>query len=116
MRLTVGQSIFEWSTSQRRNAIELDPLGLSLKNKTELGGKILVPPNQLTFFGGIRDATPDAWGRRVIEAHHQVPANSLPESIYLLEAGQNRVGALDISRTLHAPIERKKVDFHSLSA
>ena len=42
-----------------------------------------------------RDATPDFWGRRVIEARLKVPANSLPESTYLLEAGSDRIGDLE---------------------
>ncbi len=61
-----------------------------------------MPANGLPLFGGIRDAAPDAWGRRVIEARHKVPANSLPESVYLLEAGSDRVGALDIRDSLEA--------------
>jgi len=35
-------------------------------------------------------------GRRVIESRLKVPANSLPESAYLLHAGSQRVGAIDI--------------------
>jgi serine/threonine-protein kinase HipA len=47
------------------------------------------------MFGAVRDALPDAWGRRVIENKLNVPANSLSESQYLLHAGSNRLGALD---------------------
>ncbi len=65
-------------------------------------GKALFPPNNLPSFGGIRDAAPDAWGRRVIESRLKVPANSLPESIYLLHAGSQRVGALDIRSSREA--------------
>jgi len=61
------------------------------------------PQPGLTLFGGIRDAAPDAWGRRVIEARVKAEANGLPESTYLLAAGSNRVGALDIRATLDAP-------------
>jgi serine/threonine-protein kinase HipA len=80
----------------RPNAIEVDPVSLSLKEKDAFRGKKAFPENRLPFFGGIRDAAPDAWGRRVIEAKLKVPANSLPESTYLLEAGSERVGALDV--------------------
>lgn len=48
------------------------------------------------LFGAIRDAAPDSWGRRVIESRLKKPANSLPESTYLLEAGHHRAGALDV--------------------
>ena len=61
-----------------------------------------MPPAGLALFGGIRDAAPDAWGRRVIEAKLKVPPNSLPESIYLLHAGSERVGALDVRLNLQS--------------
>ena len=81
---------------QRKNAFELDPRALSLREKQDARGALLFPLPGLSEFGGIRDAAPDAWGRRVIEARLQVPANSLNEFTYLLEAGSDRVGALDI--------------------
>ncbi len=81
---------------RRPGALEVDPVSLSLRDKLSVRGKALFPPNNLPGFGGIRDAAPDAWGRRVIESRLKVPANSLPESAYLLHAGSQRVGALDI--------------------
>jgi serine/threonine-protein kinase HipA len=81
---------------ERPGALEVDPVSLSLQDKSAVHGKALFPPNKLLMFGGIRDAAPDAWGRRVIESRLKVPANSLPESTYLLHAGSQRVGALDI--------------------
>lgn len=84
----------------RANAIEVDPVSLSLNDRAAVREKILHPANALPVFGGIRDAAPDAWGRRVIEAKLKVPANSLPESQYLLHAGSDRVGALDIRQSL----------------
>jgi len=80
----------------RPGALEVDPVSLSIGDKSVVRGKALFPPNNLPFFGGIRDTAPDAWGRRVIESRLRVPANSLPESVYLLHAGSQRVGALDI--------------------
>jgi serine/threonine-protein kinase HipA len=88
---------------ERRNRIEIDPVGLGLLKAPPAKGVRLFPPHELTLFGGIRDAAPDAWGRRVIENRLGAPANSLPESHYLLHAGPNRVGALDIRAGLHAP-------------
>jgi len=81
---------------ERPGAFEVDPVSLSLVDKAQILYKALVPANGLPIFGGIRDAAPDAWGRRVIEAKFKVPANSLPESTYLLQAGSDRVGALDL--------------------
>ncbi len=85
---------------RRTDALEVDPVSLSLNQIQEIAGKRLLPAKGLVFFGGIRDAAPDAWGRRVIEAKLKVPANSLPESQYLLHAGSNRIGALDIREAI----------------
>ena len=87
--------------ARRADALEVDPVSLSLRDRAEVLGKRLLPANGLPLFGGIRDAAPDAWGRRVIEAKLKVPANSLPESQYLLHAGSDRVGALDIRESIH---------------
>src|SRR6202789_839238 len=81
---------------ERPGALEVDPVSLSLRDKSVVRGNALFPPNNLPTFGGIRDAAPDAWGRRVIESRLKVPSNSLPESSYLLHAGSQRVGAIDI--------------------
>ena len=80
----------------RADALEVDPVSLAIRGPQSVRGKLLLPANRLVSFGGIRDAAPDSWGRRVIEAKLRVPANSLPESQYLLHAGSERVGALDI--------------------
>src|ERR1700736_5345184 len=88
---------------ERPGALEVDPVSLSLRDKSVVRGNALFPPNNLPTFGGIRDAAPDAWGRRVIESKLKVPANSLPESTYLIQAGSQRGGAIDIRESLAAP-------------
>lgn len=85
----------------RSDALEVDPVSLSIRDREAVRAKRMQPANNLPLFGGIRDAAPDAWGRRVIEAKLKVPANSLPESQYLLHAGSDRVGALDIRQTIN---------------
>ncbi len=90
---------------ERKNRLEIDPVGLGFVKGQNVKGVKLYPPADLALFGGIRDAAPDAWGRRVIENKLRVPANSLPESEYLLRAGSNRVGALDIRPDLNAPAQ-----------
>lgn len=87
----------------RSNAIEVDPVSLSISPKNAVYQKKITPVSDLQMFGGIRDATPDAWGRRVIEAKLKAQANDLPESTYLLEAGSNRIGALDIRPDINSP-------------
>lgn len=98
----VAASSFAYGTRYLRRAgrFEIDPVSLALANLAE--GVERFPSNGLKQFGGIRDAAPDSWGRRVIEAQRRVPANSLPESEYLLAAGSDRVGALDVRTSLTA--------------
>jgi serine/threonine-protein kinase HipA len=85
----------------RPDALEVDPVSLGIADLEQVQGKRRLPVHGLPLFGGIRDAAPDSWGRRVIEAKLKVPANSLPESQYLLHAGSDRVGALDIRASIH---------------
>jgi serine/threonine-protein kinase HipA len=82
---------------QRANAVPVDPVALALADGG--GDAVLVPPDGLALFGALRDATPDAWGRRVIENRLRAPPNGLPESTYLDHAGPHRAGALDIRPT-----------------
>src|SRR3954465_5300675 len=55
----------------------------------------------LSMPGCIRDAAPDAWGRRVIinkklgRRGKEVDTAELDELTYLLESGSDRIGALD---------------------
>lgn len=87
----------------RPQALEVDPVSLSISDKAAIRNKRILPVGDLKMFGGVRDAAPDAWGRRVIEAKLKVSANDLPESTYLLEAGSNRIGALDVRVSIDAP-------------
>ena len=86
---------------RRPNALPVDPIGLPLGDGRE--GEEWVPPAGLALFGAIRDAMPDAWGRRVIENRLHATANQLPESVYLDQAGRYRAGALDIRPTPASP-------------
>lgn len=79
---------------RRRNAVDVDPVSLPVGS----GGE-LAPINQLAMFGAFRDAMPDFWGRRVIEARLRAPPDSLAESVYLDHAGPSRSGALDFRAT-----------------
>ena len=62
----------------------------------------------LTMPGSIRDAAPDAWGRRVIinkklgRKGADTDTAELNELTYLLESGSDRIGALDFQ---HSPTE-----------
>lgn len=81
---------------QRANAVPVDPISLPLDQGDDAE---LVPAAGLALFGALRDATPDAWGRRVIENQLRAPPNGLSESAYLDHAGPHRAGALDVRET-----------------
>ncbi len=101
--LQVQASIFAYGRRYvtRANALPVDPVALALeagRNDEEL-----VPTAGLAMFGALRDATPDAWGRRVIENRLRAPPNGLPESVYLDHAGPHRAGALDVRESPTSP-------------
>lgn len=101
--VTASEFAYGLKYLDRHNAIEIDPVSLSIADKAAVRKRKIVPAANLKMFGGIRDAAPDAWGRRVIEAKLHANANDLPESTYLLEAGSNRIGALDVRADINAP-------------
>lgn len=86
----------------RPKAVPVDSGNLRLEGAVPGSEALLEPTQGLEFFGAIRDAMPDLWGRRVIENRLRVPPDSLPETRYLMEAGSNRFGALDIRRDLRS--------------
>ncbi len=54
----------------------------------------------LPLAGCLRDAAPDAWGRRVLNSRLAAdPDIPLSELTYLLESGSDRIGALDFQRS-----------------
>src|SRR5664279_4042924 len=57
------------------------------------------PLSELDLAGCLRDGTPDAWGRRVIESELGVEEESLSELEYMLQSGSNRFGALDFQES-----------------
>jgi serine/threonine-protein kinase HipA len=63
------------------------------------------PPLGLTLASAIRDAAPDAWGRRVILnrtfgiKRDELNGLEVDELVFLLESGSDRVGALDFQHS-----------------
>ncbi len=76
----------------------------------------------LSMPGCIRDAAPDAWGRRVIInkklgfKRDEIDVNILDELTYLLESGSDRIGALDfqLSPTNYVPRQSKNAALEEL--
>jgi Uncharacterized protein related to capsule biosynthesis enzymes len=84
---------------ERPNAITIYEPELPLKKG------VLPLLDGLTMPGCIRDAAPDAWGRRVIinkklgQKGKAADTDALGELTYLLESGSDRIGALDFQRS-----------------
>ena len=83
---------------RRQNAVAVDPVSLPLGPGAERTD--ILPTGGLELFGALRDATPDRWGRRVIENRLGADPDSLPESVFLDRAGPHRAGALGVQTTL----------------
>jgi serine/threonine-protein kinase HipA len=72
---------------------------------------LLPLPTGLSMPGSLRDAAPDAWGRRVIlnqlfgNARRDSDTAEVDELTYLLQSGSDRIGALDfqVSATHYVP-------------
>jgi serine/threonine-protein kinase HipA len=88
---------FIYGRSYRENP-EAIPLYLP---ELPLGSDLIRPMHGLAMPSSIRDASPDAWGRRVIlnrasgQKGDALDELELDELTFLLESGSDRVGALD---------------------
>jgi serine/threonine-protein kinase HipA len=87
------------SYRERADAIALSPFELPLQPGT------FEPVGMNAIHSCLRDAAPDAWGRRVIG--YKYPDLAADELDYLLLSGSDRIGALDfqVSATEYAPRE-----------
>ena len=86
---------------ERRDAIALDPFRLPLGNAVQEFTKLKGIP------GAVRDAGPDAWGRRVIEHKLERGPGDLEELDYLLNGPQDGAGYLSFGLTLQTPAQRR---------
>ncbi|MFQ5705268.1 MAG: type II toxin-antitoxin system HipA family toxin [Gemmatimonadales bacterium] len=91
----VGRLVYGRSFLGRYHAVALDPFQLPLSPREYRTAKLN------GMFGVLRDAAPDAWGRRVIE--HRLGHQDLDEFDYLMAAGDDRAGALSFGPTAVPP-------------
>jgi serine/threonine-protein kinase HipA len=82
---------------ERKDAIAFDPFQLALGDTVQEFTKLKGIP------GAVRDAGPDAWGRRVIEHKLQRGPRDLEEIDYLLNGPQDGAGNLSFGATLDPP-------------
>jgi len=98
--IAVGRFVYGRSYLARDNAVPIDPLELKLERRvyetTLLQG----------VFGALRDASPDYWGRRIIERHFGSPGPG--ELDCLLYSPDDRAGALGFGLEPQPPAPRRK--------
>ncbi len=93
--------VYGRSYLQRENAIALSPFELPLQKGT------FEPAGMNTIHSCLRDAAPDAWGRRVIG--YKYPNLEANELDYMLLSSSQRIGALDFQQDNEYYQSRAKV-------
>src|SRR5215468_9142737 len=96
----LGRFVYGKSYLARRNAVAIDPVELKLSGDTYETARLN------GVFGALRDASPDYWGRRVIEKHAGIA--QLGELDYLLNSADDRAGALGFGLNQRPPSPRRK--------
>ena len=86
---------------QRREAVSLDPFHLPLAKQVFEFTQLKDIP------GAVRDAGPDAWGRRVIEHKLERSAADLQEIDYLLHGPQDGAGYLSFGLKAEPPAPKR---------
>ncbi len=107
-----GRLMFNYGQSYlaRKNAIAIYDPELPLR-----AGEIPLH-NKLQLPSCIRDASPDAWGRRVIVNRtlgfkgRDADITELDELTYLLDSGSDRIGALDFQRSATNYVPRQQAN------
>ncbi|KZD07380.1 type II toxin-antitoxin system HipA family toxin [Oceanibaculum pacificum] len=96
----VGAFVYGRSYRERADAVEIDPVEL------RLSGRVYETARMDGFFGAIRDAMPDFWGRRVIERNAGL--TELEEFDYLLQGPDDRAGALGFGLNVEPPAPQRR--------
>jgi serine/threonine-protein kinase HipA len=96
----LGRLVYGKSYLARSDAVAFDPVELTL------GPRVHETTMMKGVFGALRDASPDSWGRRVIERH--VGKSPLSELDYLLESPDDRAGALSFGLGQKPPAPKRK--------
>lgn len=117
-----GKIQFTYGRSYLERAADQPPAISLYEPELPLKAGIMEPMSDIAMHGCIRDASPDAWGRRVIINKKMgfkgadVDTSELGEMTYLLESGSDRVGALDfqLSPTHYEPRSAKNADLEEL--
>lgn len=95
-----GRRVYGRSYLARSNAVPIGPLELKLNDRTYTTTALK------GMFGPLRDASPDYWGRRVIE--RRFGKETLGEIDYLLSSPDDRAGALGFGLNPTPPAPRNR--------
>ncbi len=94
-----GRFVYGRSYLERPNAVALDPVEL------RLAPRIYATSSMGGLFGALRDASPDFWGRRIIQRHLGKAQPS--EMEYLLHSPDDRAGALGFGLNTTPPAPKR---------
>jgi serine/threonine-protein kinase HipA len=92
---SVGRFVYGRRYLARADAVPIDPIELKLEERVFQTARLH------GMFGAIRDASPDYWGRRVIEKH--AGKANFTELDYLLNSPDDRAGALGFGLNVDPP-------------
>jgi len=98
--VSAGRLVYGRSYLARENALPIDPIELQLSDRTYSTTRLK------GVFGALRDASPDHWGRRVIEKRSGKA--ELGEMDYLLFSPDDRAGALGFGLNQEPPAPLRK--------
>jgi serine/threonine-protein kinase HipA len=93
--VSVGRFVYGRRYLARSDAVPIDPIELKLEERAFQTARLH------GMFGALRDASPDYWGRRVIEKH--AGRVNLTELDYLLNSPDDRAGALGFGLNVDPP-------------
>ena len=96
----VGRFVYGRSYRENARAVPLDPFELPIVPRT------FETARMRGIFGALRDASPDSWGRSVIEK--QLKRTELSEIDYLLYSPEDRAGALSFGLNVEPPAPTRR--------
>lgn len=96
----VGRIVYGRSYRENARAVPLDPFNLPIVPRTFQTARMR------GIFGALRDASPDSWGRGVIEK--QLKRTDLSEIDYLLHSPEDRAGALSFGLNVAPPAPTRR--------
>ena len=96
----LGRFVYGRKYLESQTAVEFDPIELKLTSE------VFETTSMNGVFGALRDASPDYWGRRLIEK--KVGKTNLTELDYLLYSPDDRAGALSFGLNQNPPAPIRK--------